>query len=100
MRVVWLCVLCFVTFLISIVVLFPASYVAHKIGPDLAPIALINTQGRLYKGTIDHVQNTDELLPLSFQNVRWTLAPLAILTGGGQRQRDRIRFVYHSICQP
>lgn len=83
MRVIWLSLLCILAFVISIVVLFPASFVTDKIKADIVPIALSNVEGKLYNGTVGLVENKDDLLPLEFQNVRWTLAPSSIPTGGG-----------------
>ncbi len=83
MRVIWLSLLCILAFIISIVALFPASFVTEKIKKDIVPIALSNVEGKLYNGKVGLVENKDDLLPLEFQNVRWTLAPSAIPTGGG-----------------
>ncbi len=83
MRVIFLSLLCMAAFVISIAVLFPASYVTTKIKADIVPITLSNVHGKLYNGTVGLVENKDDLLPLEFQNVRWKLAPSTIPTGGG-----------------
>ena len=83
MRLIWLCLLCVIAYAVSMVVLFPASYVVSKIEPNIKPLALSDVQGKLYSGSVGLVENKDDLLPLSFQNVRWTLAPSAIASGGG-----------------
>ena len=83
MRVIWLSLLCLLAFVVSVVVLFPASYVTDKIKNDIVPIALSNVEGKLFNGTVGLVENKDDLLPLEFQNVRWKLAPSTIPSGGG-----------------
>jgi len=83
MRVIGLCLLCILAFVVSIVVLFPASYVTERIKKDIVPIALSNVEGKLYNGKVGLLENKDDLLPLEFQNVSWKLAPSTIPTGGG-----------------
>ena len=82
MRFVSLCVLGIVSYLIAMVVLFPAAPVVDRFRPQLGPVALPGVHGKLYKGVIDEVSSTDDLLPLVFQNVAWSLAPQTLLKGG------------------
>lgn len=90
MRIIGLCLLAFLAYVVSMVVLFPAATVVQKFEPQirqnvpqLDALQLNGVGGKLYNGRIDEVAYTDELLPLSFQNVRWQVAPSAIPTGGG-----------------
>ncbi|MDB4223397.1 type II secretion system protein N [Granulosicoccus sp.] len=82
MRFIGLCLLGIVAFLVTIVALFPAAPVVDRIRPQLGSVALEGVNGKLYKGVIDTVSSTDDLLPLEFQNVGWALAPGALLKGG------------------
>lgn len=82
MRIIWLCLVALLSWLIATVVLFPAAPVVDRIRPQLGPIALEGVNGKLYNGVIDRVRSTDDLLPLQFQNVGWTLAPQTLLSGG------------------
>lgn len=82
MRLIGLCLLGLVTYLVAVVVFFPVAPVVDRIRPQLGPVALEGVSGRLYKGLIDTVRSTDDLLPLEFQNVGWTLAPLTLISGG------------------
>ena len=81
MRFIGLCLLGIVAFLVTIVALFPAAPVVDRIRPQLGSVALEGVNGKLYKGVIDTVRSTDDLLPLEFQNVGWALAPGALLKG-------------------
>lgn len=83
MRLIGLCLLGLVSYLIAMIIFFPAAPVVDRIRPQLGPVALDGVNGRLFKGMIDTVRSTDDLLPLEFQNVGWTLAPLALFSGGG-----------------
>lgn len=83
MRFVGLCLLGLFCYLITMVVLFPAAPVVDRIKPQLGPVALEGVNGKLYKGVIDRVRSTDDLLPLEFQNVSWRLAPGALPKGTG-----------------
>ena len=83
MRFLVLCLLCIVAFLVTLVALFPAAPAVDRVRPQLGPIALEGVNGKLYKGVIDTVKSTDDLLPLEFQNVGWALAPQALLKGTG-----------------
>jgi len=83
MRFLGLCLLGIVAFLVTIVALFPAAPVVDRIRPQLGPIALEGVNGKLYKGVIDTVRSTDDLIPLEFQNVGWALAPQQLLKGTG-----------------
>lgn len=82
MRIVWLVIIGLISYLIGVVALFPAAPVVDRLRPQLGPVALQGVHGKLYNGTIDSVRSTDDLLPLEFRNVGWTLAPKALLTGG------------------
>ena len=82
MRILWLCLIGVLSWLIATVVLFPAAPVVDRIRPQLGPVALEGVNGKLYNGVIDRVRSTDDLLPLEFQNVGWTLAPGTLLSGG------------------
>jgi len=73
MRVVWLIFLCLLAYVVSMGVLFPASYVVGKIEPQIKPLVLSDVKGKLYKGSVGLVENKDDLLPLEFQNVTWKL---------------------------
>jgi hypothetical protein len=81
MRFIGLCLLGIFAFLITVVALFPAAPVVDRIRPQLGTIALEGVNGKLYKGVIDTVRSTDDLLPLEFQNVGWVLVPNTLLKG-------------------
>jgi len=83
MRFISLFVLGVVAYFLAILVLFPAAPVVDRIRPQLGPVALEGVNGKLYKGLINTVRSTDDLLPLEFQNVGWSLSPTALLKGGG-----------------
>ena len=80
MRIVWLIVIGLFAYVIGVAVFFPAAPVIDRIRPQLGPVALEGVHGKLYKGVIDTVRSTDDLLPLEFSNVGWTLAPQTLLT--------------------
>ena len=82
MRIVWLVLLGLLAYVVGVVVLFPAAPVVDRIRPQLGPVALEGVSGKLYKGVINSVRSTDDLLPLEFSNVGWTLAPQTLLSGG------------------
>ncbi|MDC0435287.1 type II secretion system protein N, partial [bacterium] len=82
MRIVWLIVIGLITYFIGVAIFFPAAPVIDRIRPQLGPVALEGVNGKLYKGVIDTVRSTDDLLPLEFSNVGWTLAPQTLLTAG------------------
>lgn len=82
MRIVWLVIIGLVSYLIGMLVFFPAAPVVDKIRPQLGPVVLQGVSGKLYKGNISNVFSTDDLLPLQFKNVGWTLAPGTLLRGG------------------
>ena len=81
MRIFRLCLLGLVVYLIALLVLFPAAPLIDRIRPQLGAVALEGVSGKLYKGQIDRVRSTDDLLPLEFSNVGWTLAPQTLLRG-------------------
>ena len=82
MRIVWLIVVGLLAYLIGFAVLFPAAPVIDRIRPQLGPVELEGVHGKLYKGVIDTVRSTDDLLPLEFSNVGWTLPPRTLLSAG------------------
>ncbi len=82
MRVVWLIFVGLLSYLVAVVVLFPATPVVDRIRPQLGPVALEGVNGKFYNGVIDSVRSTDDLLPLEFSNVGWTLAPRTLFKGG------------------
>ena len=82
MRIAWLILLFVISYVIGVVVLFPAAPVVDKYRSQLGPVALGNVSGKLYRGQIDTVRSTDDLLPLEFTNVGWTLAPQTLMSGG------------------
>ena len=81
MRIFRLCLLGLFVYVIAMLVLFPAAPVVDRIRPQLGPVALDGVSGKLYKGEIDRIRSTDDLLPLEFRNVGWTLAPQTLLRG-------------------
>ncbi|MFK8083944.1 MAG: type II secretion system protein N [Granulosicoccus sp.] len=82
MRIVWLVIVGLVAYLIGVIALFPAAPVVDRIKPQLGLIALDGVHGKLYNGVIDSVRSTDDLLPLQFSNVGWTLSPKTLISGG------------------
>ena len=80
MRILWLVLLGLLSYVVGVLVFFPAAPVVERIKPQLAPIALEGVSGKLYSGQIDSVRSMDDLLPLEFSNVGWTLAPTTLLT--------------------
>ena len=82
MRFIGLCLLGMLSYLIAMIVLFPAAPVVDYFRPQLGPVALQGVHGKLYKGVIDEARSTDDLLPLEFQNVAWAIAPRTLLNGG------------------
>jgi general secretion pathway protein N len=82
MRFIGLCLLGIIAFFVTVLVLFPAAPVVDRVRPQLGPVALEGVNGKLYKGVIDTVRSTDDLLPLEFQNVGWAFAPKTLLKGG------------------
>lgn len=82
MRIIWLCLVALLSWLVATVVLFPAAPVVDRVRSQLGPVALEGVSGKLYSGVIDRVHSTDDLLPLEFQNVGWTVAPQTLLNGG------------------
>ena len=83
MRLFGLCLLGLVSYLLAMIFFFPAAPLVDRIRPQLGPVALEGVSGRLFKGSINTVRSTDDLLPLEFENVGWTLAPSTLLSGGG-----------------
>lgn len=82
MRFIWLCLVGILSWFLATLVLFPAAPVVDRIRPQLQGVALEGVNGKLYKGVIDRVRSTDDLLPLEFRNVGWALAPGTLLAGG------------------
>jgi hypothetical protein len=81
MRFARLVLLGLLTYVISIVVLFPVAPLVDRVKPNLGPIELNGVSGRLYRGIIERVRYTDDLLPLEFHNVGWAVAPATLLKG-------------------
>ena len=81
MRVVRLILLGLLAFVVTGVVLFPAAPVVDRIRPQLGPVALEGVSGPLIAGNVARVRSTDDLLPLEFDDVGWSLAPLALPRG-------------------
>jgi len=82
MRIVWLVLVGLVSYLVGVIAFFPAAPVIDRIKPQLGPVALEGIHGKLYNGVIDRVWSTDDLLPLEFSNVGWTLSPMSLVKGG------------------
>ena len=82
MRVLRLCLLAVVVYVVSMVVLFPAAPIVERIKPQLGFLQLDGVSGKLYNGSIASVRYTDDLLPLEFSHVGWTAAPATLLRGG------------------
>lgn len=82
MRIIGLCLLGLISYLLAMIVFFPAAPVVDRIRPQLGSVAVEGVSGRLYKGLINTVRSTDDLLPLELRNVGWTLAPQTLLKGG------------------
>lgn len=82
MRVVRLCLLGLLVYIISMLVLFPLSPIIDRIEPQIQPVRLAGVNGKLYKGQIDSVVYADDLLPLEFTDVTWILSPGTLLKGG------------------
>ena len=82
MRFIGLCLLGILSYIVAMIVLFPAAPVVDYFRPQLGPVAVEGVNGKLYKGVIDEVRSTDDLLPLEFQNVGWAIAPNTLLKGG------------------
>lgn len=83
MRVVRLCLLGFVAWLLGVIVLFPAAPVVQRIEPQLANVSLAGVSGRLFSGQIDTVNYDDGLLPVTLTDLEWTFDPLALVQGTG-----------------
>ena len=83
MRVFRLVVLALLCYVVAMVALFPAAPIVDRIRPQLGPVALEGVSGKLFSGRVERVASTDDLLPLEASNVRWRLAPLSLLKGGG-----------------
>jgi len=81
MRVAKLVLFGLIAFLITVLVRFPAAPVIDRLRPQLGPVALEGVDGALVDGRIARARSTDDLLPLEFSDVTWTLAPLALLSG-------------------
>jgi len=83
MRIVQLALLALIAFVITVIVRFPAAPVLSRLQPQLGPIALEGIDGPLIGGQIARVRSTDDLLPLEFTDVGWSLAPLRLFRGLG-----------------
>ena len=82
-RVLGLCLLAFLAWLVTVIVRFPAAPVIERIRPQLGPVALEGVEGALLDGRVARVRSTDDLLPLEFRDVTWTFAPAALASGAG-----------------
>lgn len=69
-------------YIVSAIFLFPAAPVIERIKPQIKPIELVGVSGKLFSGKVASVINADDLLPLQFNDVAWSLAPAALLKGG------------------
>jgi len=85
MRIVRLVLLGIACYLVTLVVLFPAAPVVDRVRDQLGPVALEGVSGPLWRGHVERVRSTDDLLPLAFSDVTWRLAPGSLLGGGGAR---------------
>lgn len=83
MRIFRLVVLLAIAFVITVIVRFPAAPVVDRLRPQLGPVALEGVEGPLIGGSIARARSTDDLLPLEFSDVRWSLAPSRLLQGAG-----------------
>ena len=81
MRVVRLLLLALLAFVVTALVRFPAAPVVERVRPQLGPVALEGVEGALIDGRVARVRSTDDLLPLEFSDVTWSLAPLALAKG-------------------
>ena len=82
-RVVGLCLLGLAAWLVTVVVRFPAAPLVERLRPGLGPVALDGVDGALVDGRVARLRSTDDLLPLELSDVRWTLAPGALVQGAG-----------------
>lgn len=82
MRLLGLLLLGVVSYLLTMVVFFPIAPVVDRIRPHLGPVALEGVEGKLYKGVINRVRSTDDLLPVELRNVSWALQPQTLFKGG------------------
>lgn len=82
MRALRLFLLGLCAYVVSAIFLFPAAPVVERIKPQIKPIELEGVSGKLFSGKVATVINADDLLPLEFKDVAWSLAPATILKGG------------------
>ena len=83
MRIVRLFLLGLFVYVISVIALFPVAPVVEHFRERIPPMVQIDgVSGKLYHGEVASVRYTDDLLPLEFEQVGWTLAPQALLKGG------------------
>ncbi len=82
MRVLRLILLGLIVYIGCMVFLFPAAPVVERIQPQVQPITLAGVTGKLYSGKVAKVSYADDLLPLSFNDVTWKLAPETLIKGG------------------
>jgi len=82
MRVVRLILLGLLVYVVSLVFLFPVAPLIDRIKPQIKPVELAGTTGKLFNGKVASVKYADDLLPLEFQDVTWKFAPAALLKGG------------------
>lgn len=80
-RVLRLVLLGLVAWIVTVIALFPVAPVLERLRPNLGPVALEGVGGKLYRGNVARLRSTDDLLPLEFSDVRWSLAPTALPRG-------------------
>lgn len=79
------------SYLIFMVLLFPAAPVVDRI--SLAPVSLNGVSGPLWSGDVATVEVPNDSLPtgpdkFALENVSWRVAPLKLLTGAGAAHID------------
>ncbi len=81
MRVFRLLLLGALSFVISVLFLFPAAPVVDRVKPMLAPAEIAGVSGKVLKGSVAAVSYDDGILPLAAQNVEWRVLGRKLLTG-------------------
>lgn len=80
-----------ISYLIFMVLLFPAAPVVDRLA--LAPASLTGVSGPLWSGKVDTVEFPNDSMPtgpdmFEIENVSWRVAPLKLLTGAGATNID------------
>ncbi len=75
-----------VSYLVFMLLLFPAAPVIDRI--PLAPVSLTGVSGQLWSGDVARVEVPNDSLPtgpdtFELENISWRLAPMKLLTGAG-----------------